>query len=129
MSFETDLRTRLVNDATVAAIVGTRVYWEVRPQGSSLPAIVMYLIAGERDQHLGGVMATQGNQVQFDCIAVSKSASVDLRQAVIAVIEPRGTAGATEFQGGNVDLFRALVEDTADGLVRTEQVRATIWFN
>lgn len=129
MSFETDLRTRLINDATVGGMVGTRVYWETRPQDSALPAIVLNLINGSRAQSLGGAMGTQGNQVQFDCMASSKADSVALRNAVIAVVEAPGSAGTTEFQGGNVDLYRGIAEDTASGLIRTEQVRATIWFN
>ena len=129
MSFETDLRTRLINDATVVGIVGTRIYWEIRPQDSALPAIVLHTVNGSRAQSLAGAMETQGNQIQFDCMAVTKADAVALRQAVIAVAEVAGTAGSTEFQGGNVDLYRGIVEDTAAGVIRTEQVRATIWFN
>ena len=129
MSFEADLRDRLVNDAAVAAIVGARVYWDIRPQDSALPALVLRLVNGARDASFGGAMGTQGNQVQFDCMAASKSVSMALRNAAIAVAETPGVAGATGFQGGIVDLYRSMAEDTASGLVRTEQVRATIWFN
>lgn len=129
MSFETDLPTRLEQDGAITAFVGQRVYWGIRPQTSALPAIVMNLVVGQREQHLGGAMGTQGNQVQFDCMAKTNEDAVALRNAVIAVIETTGTTGTTEFQGGNVDLYRGIVEDTAAGIVRTEQVRATIWFN
>lgn len=129
MSFEIDLRTRLIEDPAVTGIVGTRVYWEIRPQGSVLPAIVLHTIRGSRAQSLGGPMATQGDQVQFDCMAASKAVAVSLRKAVIAVAEAPSITDDTEFQGGNVDLYRGIVEDTTDGVVRTEQVRATIWFN
>lgn len=129
MSFETDLRTRLVNDATVGALVSTRIYWELRPQGSALPAIVLTGVSGDRRQHMAGPMATQGNRMQFDCMAISKAQAIDLRAAVIDLVESTGTAGSTEFQGGFVNLLPARTDDTPDGVIRTERFDANIWFN
>lgn len=129
MSFETDLRTRLLADATIAAAVGTRIYWKMRPQGSALPAIVLGTIYGARDQHFEGPIGTQGNRIQFDCLASTALAALNLRDAVVAEIEGGGAAGATTFQGGFVNLYRDAAEDTASGVVHTQMVDATIWFN
>jgi hypothetical protein len=129
MSFETDLRSKLTADAGVAAIASTRVYWKVRPQGSALPAVVLSTVSGARDQSHEGAILTQGNRIQFDCIASTKAAAVNLRNAVMAEIEDPGTTGTTEFQGGFVNLYRDLAEDTPAGVVHTEMVDATIWFN
>lgn len=129
MSFEIDLRSRLVNDAAVAALVGTRVYWKIRPQDSALPAIVLGTAYGARDQHFQGPMGTQGNRIQLDCLASLKGQAVDLRNAVMAVVESAGSAGGTSFQGGFVNLYRDGAEDTASGVVHNEMVDATIWFN
>jgi hypothetical protein len=135
MSFEIDLRARLLDDATVAAIVGTRVYWKIRPQNSALPCIVIGTVSGARDQHMDGPMGTQGNRMQFDCLAKQangvggKDNALALRNAVMAVIESGGIEGDTEFQGGLVNLYRDDAADTASGVVHTEMIDATIWFN
>lgn len=129
MSFESDLVARLRADATVSGLVGTRIYWEVRPQGSALPAIVLTGVSGERRQHMAGPMTTQGHRVQFDCMAATKAQASDLRAAAIDVIEGTGTGGTTKFQGGFVNLLPARTDDTPDGVIRTERFDATIWFN
>lgn len=135
MSFETDLRARLIDDATITSIVGTRVYWKVRPQNSALPCIVLGTVFGARDQHMEGPIGTQGNRMQFDCLAKQangvggKDSAIALRDAVMAVIESGGVEGDTEFQGGFVNLYRDEVTDTASGIVYTETIDATIWFN
>jgi hypothetical protein len=36
---QTALRTRLLADATISGIVGTRIDWGLRPQAKALPAI------------------------------------------------------------------------------------------
>lgn len=129
MSFETDLRTRLLSDGTIAGIVGTRIYWKIRPQKSDLPAIVLGTAYGARDQSFDGPIDGQGNRIQFDCMAATKSAAVDLRDAVMAEIEVAGSAGDTEFQAGFVNLYRDTAEDTSAGVVHNEMIDATIWFN
>ena len=135
MSFETDLRTRLIDDATIASLVSTRVYWKVRPQNSALPCIVLGTVFGARDQHMEGPIGTQGNRMQFDCLAKQangvggKENALALRNAVMAVIESSGIEGDTEFQGGFVNLYRDEATDTASGLVHAEMIDATIWFN
>jgi hypothetical protein len=129
MSFEIDLRSRLVADGTVAGIVGTRIYWEIRPQGSALPAIVLGTTFGARAQHMEGVITVQGNRIQFDCLASSKAVAVNLRNAVMAEIESAAIVGDTEFQAGFVNLYRDTAEDTAAGVVHDEMIDATIWFN
>lgn len=129
MSFEVDLRARLVNDATIAGMVGTRIYWKIRPQNTDLPAIVLGTVSGRREQVMDGPMGTQGTRVQIDCMATSKGAAIALRNAVFALVEGRGTQGATTFQGGFVNLYRDTVDDTVDGVIHTEMVDATVWFN
>lgn len=129
MSFETDLRTWLIGDGAIAAKVSARIYWEVRPQGSALPAIVLTGVSADRRQHMAGPMATQGNRVQFDCMAATKGEAIDLRAAVIDRIEGSGVAGTTEFQGGFVNILPGRSDDTSTGVVRTERADANIWFN
>ena len=132
MSFEEDLTARLEADATIAGIVGARIYWKIRPQRTDMPAIVIGTAFGARDQHMDGPMGTQGNRMQFDCMADGNSAKITaiaLRNAVLAVIESAEVVGDTEFQGGLVNLYRDMVDDTTSDVVHTEMIDATIWFN
>lgn len=127
MSFPADLRTKLL--AAITGTVGTRVYWAYRPQASALPAVVLHSINEPLVQHMEGPIATQGNYVQADCIAKTKLEAWALREAVTAALISDGTHGSTEFQGGLVQLRRAVTEDTPDGVVHTEQVGVIVWFN
>jgi hypothetical protein len=81
------LRSRLLADATIAGMVGTRIDWGLRPQGKPLPAISLTLIPTPRDYHMRGAQATQFYFVQIDCWADKYKDAHTLRQAVIAELE------------------------------------------
>lgn len=124
---ETALRARLLADATVAAIVGTRVDWDVRPQGDALPALVLETVNGTRSQHHSGFDTFQPTDVQFNCFAGSKKIAVDLREAVIAAITPAANAGGTAFlRAQNVET-RQRPDNVSTGIIYREIVEATIW--
>jgi hypothetical protein len=54
MDLQAALRARLVADAAIASVVGQRVYWGIRPQGTPLPAIVLTKVApGQEWTHAG----------------------------------------------------------------------------
>lgn len=67
MSLATDLRTFLLADAPIAALVGTRVYRAVRNQGDGLPAIRVAVISDPSDHALDGVLSARDATVQIDC--------------------------------------------------------------
>jgi hypothetical protein len=81
------LRSRLLADATIAGLVGTRVDWGLRPQAKSLPAISMTLIPTPRDYHMGGAQTTQFYMVQIDAWAEKYKDAHALRQAIITELE------------------------------------------
>jgi len=122
MSFGADLRTKLLG------LAGGRVYWEYRPQNTPLPAIVLHEINSPLDQTFDGPMGTQGERVQADCMTKTKVEAWALRDAVTAALIAPGMTGATEFQGGTINLRRPVKEDTPDGVVHTFQIDATIWW-
>lgn len=95
---KTALRARLKADATIAALVGDRVDWGLRPQGKSLPAISLTAIPAPRDYHMGGAQVTQHHLVQIDCWAATYKTADELRSAVIAELEP----ASGQFQGSFV---------------------------
>jgi hypothetical protein len=100
---QTELRARLLADATIAGLVGTRIDWGLRPQGKALPAISLTLIPTPRDYHMGGAQQTQFYRVQVDCWASNYKDAHTLRDAVIAELEP-----------ASASFFGSFVERSAD---------------
>jgi hypothetical protein len=97
------LRSRLLADATIAGLVGTRVDWGLRPQGKPLPAIRLTKIPTPRAYHMGGAQNTQQFRVQADCYGATYKASHDLRAAVIACLEAAESPFQASFVDGDFD--------------------------
>lgn len=99
--FFTDLRAALTGDAALSALVGTRVYRSIQPQGAALPCIVMHHIGGEEistSARTEGEGDERQTQVQFDCLAASAPQSSEVCSALRAAIEsaretPSGETG------------------------------------
>ena len=124
---QTQLRTRLLNDATIAGLVSSRVDWGVRPQGKPLPAITLALVNDARDQHLGGVQTTQGPLVQVDCWASTYADMANLREAVITLLATPATQSGTRFLGAQNINSVDLPESTDVGMVHRAMIRANVW--
>jgi hypothetical protein len=120
---ETDLRTRLLADAAVAALVGTRVDWGLRVQGGPLPALRLTLIPTPRAYTMAGADTTQQYRVQVDCYGETYKAAYDLRAAVVAEMEP----ASGEFLGSFVERDFDNSERTDAGVVhcRTLEFKIT----
>lgn len=98
----------------VAAIVGTRVYPDILPQGVLYPAIRLQRISTPRSQYrtLNGRAEYASPRMQIDCWALSRLGALALSQAVYQLLEGfTGTiAGlridyvSTEDEGGDVEI-------------------------
>ena len=125
------LRTRLKNDATISGLVGTRVDWDIRPQGKSLPAITLGEIDDPRDQHMDGLQTTRGTLVQVDCWAEKAADAVTLRDAVVSLLATSATQDGVKFlraQDINTGTPANLAAERTDvGVVHRRVVRATVW--
>lgn len=110
---QTALRSRLLADATIAGLVGTRVDWGLRPQAKELPAITLTMIPTPRDYTMGGADQTQLYRVQVDCWAASYKDAHTLREAVIAEMEP----ASGSFLGGFVTRNFDAPERTETGII------------
>ena len=122
MTFETSLRAQVKTAAT-------NVYWTVRPQASPLPAVVLTVVADNREQDLEGFTTTRFTRVQFDILASERPQVATLREAVIAAI-------AGPFLRDGIQFQRAMFEDVVDrgtdtdtGFVHRDQFDATIRHN
>ena len=91
------LRSRLMVDAPVAALVGARVDWGLRPQAKSLPAVTLTLVSSPRGYTMAGAQVTQQYRVQVDCWGETYKSADDVRSAVIACLEPASGAFQASF--------------------------------
>jgi len=87
MSAPADLRTYLLANAGVAALIGTRMYPDQLPQGATLPAVVYYRISGTYAESLGGVKAAGTCRVQLDAYAATRLAADAVGEAIVAALK------------------------------------------
>jgi len=116
---ETDFRALLAADATVAGLVGSRVYPTVRPQGAALPCITFQPISMSADYTLSDATGFEVARVQVDIYGATATSAYAARDAVQAAISGhQGTQGDTDFRGIFIDGLRAMHEtDGAGGSV------------
>jgi len=100
MSIEIGIRSALINDADVTAVISSRVYPGIMPHGYTLPAIVYQRISSERPHTLDqGNIGRVFSSFQIDCYAESYSTVRDLADKVRLVLD--GFSGSL---GGEADV-------------------------
>lgn len=87
--------TRLRNDAEVAALVLTRVFPDVLPDESPLPAVIYEQIGGFTHMAAGGVRKQRQAVMQFSVVATSRAECNEISIAVFnALIDTPFDVGA-----------------------------------
>ena len=116
MSIETGLRTQLVNNTAVAAIVGSRVYPVKMPLGYTLPCISYQRISSERYPFLDGPSGRVIPRFQVDCYAESYSDVRELAEKVRLALDGfKGALGSEAHVGGiSIQSERDLWEDNTE---------------
>jgi len=103
MDIEPALRSELINNAAVAAMVGTRVYPMHLPQGYTLPAISYQMISAPRAWSTTGPVGQVQARVQVDCWAETYDGAKSLSNGVrLALDNFRGTLGTGDEAMDNV---------------------------
>lgn len=124
---QTQLRSRMLDDATISGEVGTRVDWNVRPQGKPLPAVTMNLIADRRDQHMGGLQVTRGTFTQIDVWAEDAAALATVREGVVSLIATGAVEGGITFlPATDIEVSEGIERDDLK-VIHRSTIRATIW--
>lgn len=113
--FATALRARLIADAGVSALVGTRIFPMIRPQDSALPAVRYQVISDPRPEHLKGYDGARSSRVQYDCFAETYLGARALANAVIAALALPAIASGVTFGRGKAEGPRDGGEDVAGG--------------
>jgi hypothetical protein len=95
-------RSKLVGTATVAAILGTRIYPDQLPQSTTLPAAVYYGISGVDEPKLTGLAGFAQERIQIDAYASTRLAANALALAIRDALTSswgRGTWGTVHVSG------------------------------
>jgi hypothetical protein len=121
MDMEGALRARALAGAT-GAVVGSRVYWDERPQGGVLPDVTMWIVSDIRAQHMKGFQGLQPTRVQVDVRAASFAQKKALKEAVIADLTPAHTGNGIRFDRATGVLARTLNERTGTQFIYRDGV-------
>lgn len=129
MTWEPALRRRLLDDAAVAALVGNRVDWTQRPQGSAYPAVVLKLVADPRPQHMGGFNGFRSSRVEANVFGRTRPEVVELREAIVAAITPSATRDGVRFDRAIIENIIDRGGDSDTGFIHRDLIDVTIWHN
>jgi hypothetical protein len=95
-------RSRLIADVTVGGLLAARVYPDQLPQHPTLPAAVYYVVSGNEETYLGGLVGVVHARLQIDAYAPTRlqanALSVAIRNA-LAAGGGRGTWGTVAVTG------------------------------
>lgn len=126
---EAALRARLLADSGLSALV-EKIAWFERPQGSALPAIVLQKVTIDRGHTFNGPDGYHGEGVQFDIWARSGPVVLQIRDALIPVLETPGAQGAVQFTTCFLNSERQTIEDVAGvGVVFRVSLDADVWWS
>lgn len=90
------LRARLLAATPVTSLVAQRVYWDDRPQGSPLPAVLLTVISDLRSQTLSDFDMREA-RVQVDVFGTTFAQKKALKEAVIAALAPASLINDVQF--------------------------------
>ncbi len=127
MAFEEALAKRLLDDAEIATLVGSRVEWEEREQSGGLPAILLELVSDPRPVNLDGFVGLRETRVTITCFASGAKAARNLRERVIAVLAPPAALLDVQFSRSFFELVRAGVQRGGVAPVHKGMIDALIW--
>lgn len=81
---EKALRDYLLADTAIAAVIANRAYWMQRPQGATLPALVMTVISSVPVYEYTGAAPLVSARVQIDAYGAKYEAAKELARLVVA---------------------------------------------
>lgn len=103
MDLEEAMFARLSAVSAITTIVGSHIYWILRPQGDQVPAVVMRRSGGFGEDTLDSEETDFFHStVTIDCFGVSDEQTHDLARAVKAELKPPRTVSGFTFDASDV---------------------------
>jgi hypothetical protein len=109
---ETAMRSILINDGPVSAIVSSRVYLDVAPQGAAFPFIVLSRASSEFFHHTGGPSGLNLHDVDLDMYGEAVAALRTLATAVQAALD--GNTSTVSVSGSAITFAQCFLKEQAD---------------
>lgn len=110
MSVETDFYSAVTGDATLTALLGTRVYPAILPDNATLPALV-YSVISQVPIGSGGCESTR---VQVDCYAATYLTGVKaVRDGLVTLANATGNwthVAGPDFYEDELSVYRQVVD-------------------
>jgi hypothetical protein len=95
MSLKTALYSYLSTTSAITALVSTRIYPDMAPEGAALPYIVYSFVAGNHERHMGAACDFASRLVQFDVYGATAVSVEAVFQVLSDALEAkRGTIGS-----------------------------------
>lgn len=96
MTLKAHLRSILLADEAVQALVGNRVYSGRAPSGISESFVMLFISGTDFNHHLRGTGQIEKKNLQVDCISKSSDEAERMQKAVIKALNNyKGTAEGT----------------------------------
>jgi hypothetical protein len=127
MDMQQGIRKRLKDSTIVSGLVGNRIDWGIRVQGSSLPAVVLQVVSDPRPAHLKDYMQVRSTNVQVDVYATTYAAAVEIARSVMQVLKTPATVSGKEFGATFVDNQRETTETLGTEIVHRQSLDLTVW--
>lgn len=109
MSVETVFRAAVIGDATIAALIGTRLYPAIAPDDATWPAMV-YSVVTEGPIGSGGCTQTR---IQVDAYATTYETVRAMRDGLVALSNATGNwtyVNGPDMYEDDSDLYRKIVD-------------------
>ncbi|MDD2870236.1 DUF3168 domain-containing protein [Neomegalonema sp.] len=101
---EAAISARLLADLALAELVGARIWWHRRDQGSALPALVLHRISEAQDYTYRGAVNLRPLRIQIDVHgATALEATRTLRTAEAALSGASWSAEGVEILGSFIE--------------------------
>ncbi len=111
MGWQEDLRARLIENAALAALVGTRVAWIEGPREGGRPWLVLTIAGVRRGWSHSGPTGFDYHRVQFDAQSTDAAQALAIIEAAQAVMETSAVAGGTQFHPAPLVMELSQAED------------------
>lgn len=114
MDWQGALLSRLRAAAPVTALISTRSYWEMAPQGAARPYVTLLDVTNLRGQTLTG-WDLEASRIQIDAWALTYKSKNEIMEAVLAALVPGHTTEGHTFQRADVALGPRDIAGERDG--------------
>lgn len=108
------LLTRLRANGGVTALISTKSFWILAPQGTARPYVTLLDVSEQRPQILNG-WDLEAARVQIDAWASTPESANAIMEAVLAALVPGHTTSGHTFQRADIALGPRDVAGEGDG--------------